>query len=78
MAENTKNLQPHQLRVIDEQRELQERLDKLTAYITKAPQLNAPIGSFYALGSPEQVRLMRQKDAMTVYNAVLLERIAAF
>lgn len=64
------NLQPHQQRVVDERRELNDRLTKLEAFMH---------GRVYQrLDSAEMARLMRQRDAMAAYSTVLAERIAAF
>lgn len=61
----------HQQRVIDEKRELDERLTKLDAFI-----LDNPL--WQTLGSDEQQRLQRQSNFMALYSQVLDERIAAF
>lgn len=53
-----------------EQKELAEKLEKLTAF-TFTP-------TFAALPAPEQDRLNRQHGIMTQYVNVLGERIAAF
>lgn len=63
-------MQPHQQRVIDEKRELDEKRQKLTTFIG---------GDVYrTLDKVEQSRLNRQLEAMTLYSNVLKERIAAF
>lgn len=63
-------LKPHQERVVTEQKELTEKLEKLTAF--------ALTPTFAALSAPEQERLSRQHFVMTQYVNVLGERIAAF
>jgi hypothetical protein len=67
----TATLQPHQQRVVAEQQELAERIEKLTAFIA-APRFPEIVPR------AEQERLRRQRAAMEAYDAVLLERIAAF
>ncbi len=62
---------PHQQRVVDEQLELAGRIEKLNAFIGGS-------AIFQAQGGAEQQRLRRQLNAMEQYDAVLLERIAAF
>ena len=64
-------LAPHQQRVLDEKRELDERLAKLEAFI-----LDNPI--WQTLDGDEKDRLARQARAMAQYSQVLDERIAAF
>ena len=61
----------HQQRVLDEKRELDERLSKLDAFI-----LDNPL--FLQLSGSEQERLARQSKAMAIYSGILGERIAAF
>lgn len=63
-------LQEHQQRVVAEQKELSERIAKLTAFINGAMWGQIP--------APERSRLRRQLKAMEDYDTVLLERIAAF
>ena len=63
-------LPPHQQRVVDERRELDERRDKLSAFYS------TPI--FHGLPESEQSRLLRQGVAMRSYSEILGERIAAF
>lgn len=62
---------PHQQRVIDEKRELDERLSKLDAFI-----LDNPL--YLQLQTDEQDRLSRQSRAMAAYSGILDERIASF
>ena len=61
----------HQQRVLDEKRELDERLSKLDAFI-----LDNPL--FLQLSGSEQERLARQSKAMAIYSGILGERIAHF
>ncbi len=63
-------MQPHQQRVVDEKAELDEKMDKLTAFI------DTPV--FSGLDAAEQERLVRQLHHMGHYTAVLAERIRAF
>ena len=63
-------MQAHQLRVIEERQELDEKRAKLTAFIG---------GDIYRkLDHVEQSRLNRQLEAMTLYSNILVERIGAF
>ena len=62
---------PHQQRVLDEKRELDERLSKLDAFI-----LDNPL--YLQLPGDEQDRLSRQSKAMAIYSGILAERIACF
>ena len=61
---------PHQQRVVDEKRELDEKLAKLSSFVC------TPI--FASLDCRESERLQRQHDVMTEYSTILGERIAAF
>lgn len=63
-------LLPHQQRVVDEKAELDEKMDKLTAF------MDTPI--FATVPAAEQERLVMQLMHMGSYTAVLHERIAAF
>lgn len=63
--------QPHQQRVVDEKKELDEKLDRLKAFIETNP-------IFKTLHEDERVRLNRQFDAMAEYSSILSQRIAAF
>ena len=67
---STAPLQPHQQRVVDEKTELDIRRAKLAAFIDGK--------LFLTLSEAEQIRLLRQKIAMSRYSAILGERIAAF
>ena len=60
----------YQQRVVDEKRELDEKREKLGAFKNK--------DNFAALPWQEQERLNTQAHIMTMYSAVLGERIAAF
>jgi hypothetical protein len=62
---------PHQQRVVDEKTELDDKRDKLRAFIDG----NA---IFAGLPNDEQERLVRQHSCMTEYSEILGERIAAF
>lgn len=63
-------MQPHQERVVVEKKELDEKVDKLDAFIH---------GTIYpTLAEAERMRLMRQLCHMRDYSNVLTERIAAF
>lgn len=63
-------LQPHQQRVVDEKRDLDEKLEKLNAFF------GSPI--FAGLPDAEMDRLQRQATHMAAYSDVLGERIASF
>lgn len=65
-----KEVAPHQQRVIDEKRELDEKREKLGVF--KSAEF------FATLPWQEQERLNTQAHIMTMYSAVLGERIAAF
>lgn len=68
---DVKLVPPHQQRVLDEKRELDERLSKLDAFI-----LDNPL--YLQLPTDEQDRLSRQSKAMAGYSGILDERIAKF
>lgn len=63
-------LAPHQQRVVDEKRDLDDKREKLGNF--KSTDL------FASLPWQEQERLNTQAHIMTMYSAVLGERIAAF
>ncbi|WP_204249977.1 crAss001_48 related protein [Rhodoferax koreense] len=63
-------LAAHQQRVIDEKKDLDEKLQKLSAFYS------TPI--FHGLPESEQTRLLRQGVAMRAYSQVLGERIGEF
>jgi hypothetical protein len=64
-------MQPHQQRVVDEKKELDEKLDKLKAFIETSP-------IFKGLHQDERGRLNRQFDVMAEYSSILAQRIAEF
>lgn len=62
--------QPHQERVIAEQQELQQKLDKLNEFMK---------GEIYAkLDQQSRELLFQQSGAMQQYNSILLQRIQLF
>ena len=63
-------MQPHQQRVLDEKKELDEKREKLGEF--------KQTDRFAALPWQEQERLNTQAHIMTMYSAVLGERIANF
>jgi len=63
-------MQPHREHVVSEKRELDDKLSKLTAFLTSA--------MFAGLDGEEKGRLERQWSLMTALSGVLGERIAAF
>lgn len=68
--ETTKQLQPHQQRVVDEKAELDSKRDRLTEFFK---------GKIFAtLAADEQDRLTRQAAIMEQYSGVLAERIVHF
>jgi len=64
-------MQPHQQRVVDEKTELDDKREKLGAFIQTNP-------IFGKLDEAERERLVRQHSCMTEYSDILGERIAAF
>ena len=64
-------MQPHEERVIIEKKELDEKIDKLKAFIMENPV-------FKRLSIEEQKRLNQQYDIMIQYSKILNERINAF
>lgn len=64
-------MQAHQQRVVDEKRELNEKLDKLKAFIETS-------SIFKSLTADERGRLGKQFDAMAEYSSILSQRISAF
>lgn len=64
-------LQPHQQRVVIEKSELDEKIDKLKAFIMESP-------IFQKLSDAERARLNHQYDVMVEYSRVLGARIEAF
>lgn len=65
-----KTMQPHQIRVVDEKTELDDKLSKLDAFIGSA--------LYFSLDEAEQTRLVHQQCAMSEYSDILKDRIAAF
>ena len=63
-------LQPHQQRVVDEKKELDEKRDKLIVFFC------TPV--FAALDQSEKDRLRLQHGVMGLYSEILGQRIAAF
>jgi|GEM_PF-3747363 uncharacterized protein YdcH (DUF465 family) len=66
-----KTMQPHQERVVDEKRELDEKIKKLEDFI-----INGSV--FETLDKYEQERLRQQIWFMDAYSNTLGHRIAAF
>ena len=64
-------MQPHEERVVTEQKELLEKLNKLRGFIDSNP-------NFGKLPYDEQGRLKIQRFIMQEYSAVLLDRIDNF
>lgn len=64
------SLPPHQQRVVDEKRDLDERAGKLLAFFDTVV--------FSTLDPAEQHRMRTQHVAMKTYSEILGERIAAF
>lgn len=62
---------PHEQRVVDEKRDLDEKREKLRAFIEGR-------GKFEQLDTEDQILLRNQFGAMNVYSAVLAQRIARF
>jgi len=63
-------LQPHQQRVVDEKKELDDKRGKLIVFF------NTPI--FADLEQSEKDRLRLQHSVMKLYSEILGQRIAAF
>lgn len=66
----SESLQPHQQRVVQEHRDLTEKINKLGAFI------EGPL--FLSVPPAERARLACQKAAMCCYAEVLEQRICAF
>jgi hypothetical protein len=64
------SLLPHQIRVVAEKGELDERLHRLVPFMATA--------TFAELPEAEQARMTHQRDLMEQLSAVLGERIEAF
>ena len=63
-------MQSYQQRVVEEKNDLDRKRELLTAFIG---------GDVYrSLDKTEQSRLNRQLEAMSLYSAILGERVAAF
>ena len=65
-----KTMQPHQERVVTEKKELDEKREKLGAFIEGE--------IFLSLPEAERGRLQQQAIAMARYSTILGDRIAAF
>lgn len=63
-------LKPHQQRVVGERAELDERIEKLNAFINTE--------TFGRLDDDERGRMLAQLDAMLRYSKILGARISAF
>ena len=63
---------PHQQRVIEEKRELDEKLQKLTLFISSEKFCEI------VRSEEERGRLVCQEEAMKYYSEILGERIEAF
>ena len=59
---------PHVERMVNEQKELCEKIEKLGAFISENP-------IFGTLAEEEQYDMHLQLQAMSMYNAVLMNRI---
>lgn len=66
----TKEMQPHQQRVIDEKIALDEKLNKLKEFLVSS--------IFDSLTMQEQTLLQAQSDYMQGYSNILAERITLF
>lgn len=64
-------MEAHQQRVVDEKKELDEKLSKLCAFVTSSPV-------FQKLDAGERQRLESQVKAMDSYSLILGERIKHF
>ena len=63
-------LQPHQQRVIEEQKKLQENLDKLSEFLNN--------GKSALLSQEDWDDLILQEESMDSYNEILKRRISRF
>jgi hypothetical protein len=70
-GEITKELQPHQKRVMDEKSDLDKKANALSGFIGLSPL-------FETLDAAEQNRLREQNEIMWQYSEILGARIAAF
>lgn len=66
----TKELKLHQWRVLEERKELRDKIAKLNIFITE--------GFNKGIDTLEQVRLMQQLQAMNAYEHILTQRINSF
>lgn len=64
-------MKPHQERVVQERKELEEKLQKLSAFISSSVE-------FQQLPADEKGRLLKQEGLMIDYRDVLSARIANF
>jgi len=60
----------HQERVVEEKKELDDKIEKLDAFINSE--------KIHTVDPPEQDRLILQLDIMKMYSNILLRRIIAF
>ncbi|AOM40186.1 crAss001_48 related protein [Xenorhabdus hominickii] len=63
-------IQPHQQRVIDEMKELDERIEKLSDFIGSA--------TYYKLNEVDQILLDTQLSTMKLYCEILHRRFRRF
>ena len=63
-------LQPHQQRVINEKREIDERIEKLNVFFNTE--------TFRNLSRQEVFLLIEQEDSMSQYSGILTRRIELF
>ena len=63
-------LLPHQQRVLQEKKELDEKLERLRAFLASPAALNVP--------DDERTRLQSQLHIMREYSGILLDRINVF
>lgn len=68
----TQQFAPHQQRVLDEKRELDDKLQKLSTFISSENFSNI------VQDEAERGRLVCQEEVMKDYSAILAERIEAF
>jgi len=64
-------MQPHQQRVIQEKKQLDEKIQALVKFICSSPV-------FDSLDENEKNKLRDQRDAMTEYSDILGDRISSF
>jgi hypothetical protein len=63
-------LEPHQQRVVEEKRELDEKIEKLTAFLNTPKAVDVPLA--------EMERMFLQLGIMNLYSQVLGDRIRHF